>query len=420
MSSNETPIIAAIDIGTHKVSVLVGKVHAPDNIEIIGMAHAPNKGMRKGSIVSLDKVIAAIKSAVAEAEEMSKCRINSAWVAIPSTDMQCYYATGRTVVLNKDKVITTQELNKILNLAQENYISQEYYVAHTALLGFHIDDGDDLIPSPLGLTADSIQGHYQLMMLPINAMQNFDRALKGANIGIERQVISSLATAEACLLKDEKEYGVCLLDIGAGTTNICAFLEGRLIMAATFPFGGEHVTRDIATMLQTTTEEAERLKTLHGCVDLSAIKPDQLISIQSVEGAQTISRIELAEIIIARYQEIILKVRQQLEQQGLLGALHHGVVLTGEACKIEGMIPFVRQHLNGMTVHLGNAPAQLHIQEELAANLRRPIYATAAGLLLFSQQEQPITTVEQQEPETIITRIKGWFQKITTYQEKWF
>ncbi|MGK3630123.1 cell division protein FtsA, partial [Acinetobacter sp. A11] len=169
-------------------------------------------------------------------------------------------------------------------------------------------------------------------------MQNLDRAMKGANIGVEKMVVSCLATAEASLLKDEKEYGVCLVDIGAGITNLAVYLDGRLALARTLQRGGEHVTRDIAAVLQTTTEEAERIKILHGCVDLSAVKPDHMIQVEGIDGPQTISRIELSEIIIARYEEIFSQIRDELEQSGAIHGLYHGVVLTGDACQIEGMV----------------------------------------------------------------------------------
>jgi cell division protein FtsA len=220
--------------------------------------------------------------------------------------------------------------------------------------------------NPIRMSARSMTGHYHLMMLPISTMQNLDRALKGANIGVERMVISSLATAEASLLKDEKEYGVCLVDIGAGTTNIAVYLDGRLAMTHTLQRGGEHVTRDIAAVLQTTTEEAERIKLLYGCVDLKVVKPESMIQFQGIDGPQTISRIELTEIIIARYEEIFNQVRNELVDHGAIHGLYHGVVLTGDACQIEGMVTFARRIL-GVSAHLGNPPMQVYADDQQQA-----------------------------------------------------
>ena len=404
------PSVVAIDIGTHKVSVLIGKVHAPDNIQVIGMATARNRGMNKGKIVSLDKVITAIKNAVQEAEDMAECRVHSAWVSIPSVELKSFYASGRTPVENTDHTITTSEVVRALELAKASHMTSDHYLVSAVPLGFELDDSTEWVQNPIRMSAHSMIGHYQLMMLPISTMQNLDRALKGANIGVEKLVVSCLATAEASLLKDEKEYGVCLVDIGAGTTNIAVYLDGRLALTHTLQRGGEHVTRDIAAVLQTTTEEAERIKLLYGCVDIKSVKPDHMIQIQGIDGPQTISRIELTEIVIARYEEILGQVRQELERNGAIHGLYHGVVLTGDASQIEGMVTLTRRML-GVSAHLGNPPVQVTADEQNIAALRRSQYATAAGLLMFSQSETQETIVEPEDTEklSLIKRVgRAW------------
>ncbi|MDQ1209046.1 cell division protein FtsA [Acinetobacter baylyi] len=408
--SEAVPSVVAIDIGTHKVSVLIGKVHAPDNIQVIGMATARNRGMNKGKIVSLDKVISAIKNAVAEAENMAECRVHTAWVSIPTTELQSFYASGRIPIAKADHTITTNEVVRALELAKASHVTPDYYLASAVPLGFELDDSSEWVQNPINMSAHSMTGHYQLMMMPISIMQNLDRAMKGASIGVEKMVVSCLATAEASLLKDEKEYGVCLLDIGAGTTNIAVYLDGRLALARTLQRGGENVTRDIAAVLQTTTEEAERIKILHGCVDLSAIKPDQMIQVQAIDGPQTISRIELAEIIIARYEEILGQVRDELERSGAIHGLYHGVVLTGDACQIEGMISLARRIL-GVSAHLGNPPLQVYADDQHQASIRRSMYATAAGLLMFSQSElqDAVEDSEEASQRSLWNRVaNGW------------
>ena len=387
------PSVVAIDIGTHKVSVLIGKVHAPDNIQVIGMATARNRGMNKGKIVSLDKVITAIKNAVQEAEDMAECRVHSAWISIPSAELKSFYASGRTPVENNEHIITTSEVVRALELAKASHLTSDHYLVSAVPLGFELDDSAEWVQNPIRMSAHSMMGHYQLMMLPISTMQNLDRALKGANIGVEKMVVSCLATAEASLLKDEKEYGVCLVDIGAGTTNIAVYLDSRLALTHTLQRGGEHVTRDIAAVLQTTTEEAERIKLLYGCVDLKVVKPDHMIQFQGIDGPQTMSRIELSEIIIARYEEILTQVHHELQRNGAIHGLYHGVVLTGDATQIEGMVSLVRRML-GISAHLGNPPVQVYAEEHNQAALRRSQYATASGLLIFSQSETQESIIE--------------------------
>jgi cell division protein FtsA len=405
--SEAVPSVVAIDIGTHKVSVLIGKVHSPDKIQVVGMATARNRGMSKGKIVSLDKVITAIKNAVQEAEDMAECRVHSAWVAIPSAELKSFYTSGRTPIDNADHTITTNEVVRALELAKINPLNSasDHYLVSAVPLGFELDDEAEWVQNPIRMSAHNMTGHYQLMMLPISTMQNLDRALKGANIGVEKMVVSCLATAEASLLKDEKEYGVCLLDIGAGITNIAVYLDGRMAFTQTLQRGGEHVTRDIAAVLQTTTEEAERIKMLYGCVDMSVVKPDHMIKFQGIDGPQTISRIELTEIIIARYDEILTQVYESLSNNGTIHGLYHGVVLTGDASQIEGMVNLTRRIL-GVSAHLGNPPMQVYAEEQYQAALRRSQYATAAGLLMYSQSYAQ-ESIAEPEPDHL-----NWLQRL--------
>ena len=165
--SEAVPSIVAIDIGTHKVSVLIGKVHAPDNIQVIGMATARNRGMNKGKIVSLDKVISAIKNAVAEAENMAECRVHTAWVSIPTTELQSFYASGRTPIAKADHTITTNEVVRALELAKASHVTPDYYLASAVPLGFELDDESEWVQNPINMSAHSMTGHYQLMMMPI-------------------------------------------------------------------------------------------------------------------------------------------------------------------------------------------------------------------------------------------------------------
>jgi len=407
MSEIETiPTIVAIDIGTHKVAVLIGRVHAADRIEVIGLGHAANRGMSKGMINNMDKVVAAIKEAVALAEDMADCRVHSAWVAIPSPELQSFNASGRTPVANGS--ITTAEIVRTLEMAKSSHLMPTHYLINAVPLGVAIDDRDDWAEYPINMAASAITGHYHLMMLPNNIMQNIDKALKSSNIGVERMIVSNLATAESTLLRDEKEYGVCLVDIGAGTTAVSVYLENRLILSHTLQRGGENVTRDIASVLHTSTEQAEMLKVRYGGVNRDLIRADQMIQVTGVGNHPlTLSRMDLADIIIARYEEIFEEVRRLLADSGAINVLRHGVVLSGASCQIEGIVSLARNAL-GVPVHLGNHPASVEIRDDRKPLLHRTIFATASGLLLYSQSENQRWSEETDRDagrEQIVTRL---------------
>uniref|UniRef100_A0AAR5PM77 SHS2 domain-containing protein n=1 Tax=Dendroctonus ponderosae TaxID=77166 RepID=A0AAR5PM77_DENPD len=323
----------------------------------------------------------AIRDRTLELSWVDRVVVSRAWPnGIRVRVMPHHAIARRTSIDNSEHAITTSEVVRALELAKASHLTSDHYLVSAVPLGFELDDSPEWVLNPIRMSAHSMTGHYHLMMLPISTMQNIDRALKGANIGVEKMVVSSLATAEASLLKDEKEYGVCLVDIGAGTTNVAVYVDGRLALTHTFQRGGEHVTRDIAAVLQTTTEEAERLKLLYGCVDLKVVKPDHMIQFQGIDGPQTISRIELTEIIMARYEEILGLVRDELVKNGAIQGLYHGVVLTGDASHIEGMVYADEQH---------------------QAALRRSQYSTVAGLLMFSQSDTQDTIVEQDDVERL-------------------
>lgn len=395
--NDRLPSIVAIDVGTHKIAVLIGRVHAPDRIEVVGMAHARNRGMSKGLITHMDKLVADLKEAVAEAEERANCRIHTAWVAIPSPQLISHNAAGRTVV--HEGAVTTTEVVRTLEAAKSSHVRPDHYLINAVSQGMQLDEQEEWVDHPIGMAASFITGYYHLMMLPIQTMQNMERAMKAANVGIDRLVVSSLATAEAMLLPDEREYGVCLIDLGAGTTNVSVYLQKQLVLSHTFQLGGERVTRDIASVLQTTTEQAESLKLRHGCVDRKLVKADQMITVPGVGAAPglTVSRLELTDIIAARYEDILERVARLLNDQGLTGLLQHGVVLTGEASQVEGLPALARQCLQ-VPVHLGNLPAAIEAAtEDMKIALKRPLYATALGLLLYTQSEQRLAESRAEE-----------------------
>src|SRR5690606_17210286 len=227
----------------------IGKVHAPDNIQVIGMATARNRGMSKGKIVSLDKVITAIKNAVQEAEDMAECRVHSAWVSIPSAELKSFYASGRTSIDNSEHAITTSEVVRALELAKASHLTSDHYLVSAVPLGFELDDSPEWVLNPIRMSAHSMTGHYHLMMLPISTMHNIDLALEVDNTGVKQFVASSLATAGASVMYEEKEYGECFVDNGAGTSDVAVYVDASQALTHTFECDREDVIRDISEVL---------------------------------------------------------------------------------------------------------------------------------------------------------------------------
>lgn len=414
------PVVAAIDIGSHKVSILVGKVYAANHIEVIGAAHALNHGMNKGKITNLDKVVLAIKTAVQEAEEQIRGRIDTAWVSIPNTELTCEFAQGHTQIQNHE--VSSEDLSKILDLARNKSNHQDNYLLKTVPLGFSIDRSEEWIDSPLGLSGSEMTGYYQFVRIPINTVNNLSKALQHANIGLDDGLVPSiLAMAESSLLPDERRYGVCLIDMGANTTTVSVYLrDNKLAYLKSFEMGGDLITQEIASTWRTTTEEAERIKIFHGSVDKDNIPAEQGINIQTTTGVQYYSRKELALIVTAVYERMFDTIYRDLYHHHLLEQISHGVVLTGQATQIDSAVNLVRRKFN-VAVHLANSPQQLTASNDMIlSKIRSPIYAAASGLLLLSQQDFQPLGIEQSNELSAWDKISQAWENLCSSFKKHF
>ena len=387
--SSELPYIVALDLGVTHVTALVARMPVEGSpLEIVGMGQARNRGMRRGVIDNMELLVAAIKEAVAKCEDMADCRIHSAWISIPAASLHSVNASGRIAYTG---VIGNSELAATLNQAKAQHLLTDHYLINAVPLGMLLDGQEDWIQHPQGLPVQrQIEGHYHLMMLPLSFMQNLDKAFKVAGVAIERLIINTLATSEVVLFKQERDGGVCLLDMGASITQIAVYLQNRLILSHTIPLGGDSVTSDIAQVLGISFERAEQLKISQGGVNAQHVRADQMIYLPPGPDGVTggISRIELVTIMQARYQEILRKVRGVLEESGGLGVIAQGVVLAGQAARVPGLEEMARQQL-GVSARLARPTNAVISQKDTRpTSLMDTSYLSPCGLLWYSQSKQ--------------------------------
>lgn len=371
--------IVALDIGTSKVCVLVGEVNDRGQLEIIGKGTAPMKGTRRGNIINLDQAIDAVKKAVDEAEVMAGLQIESVYVGVSGDHIRSINSRGVVSVMSKHKEISREDIDRVIEASKSIAIPGELELLHVIPREFVVD-GQDGIHDPLGMTGSRLEANVHIVTGARTHNQNILTCVNKAGIAVTELVLEQLAGAEAVLTHDEREMGVLLLDIGAGTTDYAVFLEGNVVHTNVLPVGAGHFTSDISVVLRTPMEDAERIKKRYGCALGSLITADDPIEVPTVGGRapKILSRHELTNILEPRAAEIAKLVYRDLEKVGLDKEIRSGVVVVGGGAEMDGIVEMIEQVFDqqarkGSPRGLGG----------LSDTVNGPEWSAAAGLLLW-------------------------------------
>lgn len=371
--------IVALDIGTSKVCVLVGEVNDRGQLEIIGKGTAPMKGTRRGNIINLDQAIDAVKKAVDEAEVMAGLQIESVYVGVSGDHIRSINSRGVISVMSKHKEISREDIDRVIEASKSIAIPGELELLHVIPREF-IVDGQDGIHDPLGMTGSRLEANVHIVTGARTHNQNVLTCVNKAGIAVKELVLEQLAGAEAVLTHDEREMGVLLIDLGAGTTDYAVFLEGNVVHTNVLPVGAGHFTSDISVVLRTPMEDAERIKKRYGCALGSLITADDPIEVPTVGGRapKILSRHELTNILEPRAAEIAKLVYRDLEKVGLDKEIRSGVVVVGGGAEMDGIVEMIEQVFDqqarkGSPRGLGG----------LSDTVNGPEWSAAAGLLLW-------------------------------------
>lgn len=379
-------LIVGLDIGTTKVVCIVGELQPSSQneepkIDIIGFGQAPSTGLRKGVVINIDSTVDAIRKAVKEAENMAGIKISSAYVGIAGTHIKSFNSSG--VVAVKDKEITEQDVQRVIEAAQAIVIPQDREVLHVIPQEFIIDDQDG-IRDPVGMNGVRLEAKVHVVTGAISTAQNLVKCANRAGIQVTKLCLQPIASSAAVLSADEKELGVALIDIGGGTTDIAIFREGALLHTSVLPVGGVHITNDISVGVRASIDAAEKIKIAHGCAMASLVKEDETIEVPAVgEGKpRVVSRKILAEIIEPRVQEIFSLIQNEITKTGYADLLAAGMVFTGGTTLLQGMIElgdfyFEVPLKRGVPIRLGG----------LKEVVNSPKFSTAVGLLKYGADQ---------------------------------
>jgi cell division protein FtsA len=376
LKRSERNLIVGLDIGTSKVVALVGEVGLDGSIEVLGIGSQPSRGLKKGVVVNIESTVQSIQRAVEEAELMAGCEIHSVFAGIAGSHVRSLNSHG--VVAIRDKEVTHGDVEHVIDAAKAVAIPADQKILHVLPQEF-IVDGQEGIRDPIGMEVDDV-------------------------------VLEQLASSFAVLTEDEKELGVCLVDIGGGTTDLAVFANGAIRHTAVIPIAGDQVTNDIAVSMRTPTQYAEDIKIRYACALSQLANPDESIEVPSVgdRPARRLARQTLAEIVEPRYEELFGLVREELRRSGFEEVIAAGIVLTGGSAKMEGAIELAEEVFH-VPVRLGLPQSVRGLSEVV----RNPIFSTGVGLLLYARDNvMPARRGRSLggNAKTVLDRMRSWFQ----------
>lgn len=407
VSNSEERMIVGLDIGTSKVVAIVGVAGAAGGLEIVGTGMHTSTGLKKGVVVNIEATVSSIQRAIEEAELMAGCHIHSVYAGIAGSHIRSLNSHG--IVAIRDREVNAQDVERVIDAARAVAIPADQEILHVLPQEFIIDNQEG-VKEPLGMSGVRLEAKVHLVTGAVNAAQNVKKCIRRCGLEVDDIILEQLASSYAVLTEDEKQLGVCLVDIGGGTTDIAVFTEGAIRHTAVIPVAGDQITNDIAMALRTPTPHAEELKIRYACALAQLAGPDQTIKVPSVgeRAARDLSRQALANVVEPRYEELFSLIQAELRRSGFEDLVAAGLVLTGGTAKMEGAVELAEEIFH-MPVRLG-APQNVKGLSDIVSN---PIYSTGVGLLLYGMKQQaadPRATRRRLGGDSWLDRLKGWFQ----------
>ncbi|MGB5776317.1 MAG: cell division protein FtsA [Sedimenticolaceae bacterium] len=400
-------IIVGLDIGTSKVVAIVGEVRQDNEIEIIGIGSHPSRGLKKGVVVNIESTVQSIQRAVEEAELMAGVEIDSVFAGIAGSHVSSLNSHG--IVPIKDGEVSHTDVERVIDAARAVAIPADQKILHILPQEFIIDNQEG-IHDPVGMSGVRLEARVPMVTGAVSAAQNIVKCVRRCGLEVEDLILEQLASSYSVLEDDEKDLGVCLVDIGGGTTDIAVFTGGSIRHTAVIPIAGDQVTNDIAVALRTPTQHAEEIKLKYACALTQLASPDETIEVPSIgdRPPRRLSRQTLAEVVEPRYEELLTLIQAELRRSGYEDLVAGGVVLTGGSSKMEGLIDLAEEVFH-MPVRLG-IPQYV---TGLVDVVRNPIHATGVGLLLFGYRNRAMRVPELSGGggmKSVWNRMKSWFQ----------
>jgi cell division protein FtsA len=407
VKKSDKNLIVGLDIGTSKVVAIVAEVSPADEIEIIGLGSSRSRGLKKGVVVNIESTVQSIQRAVEEAELMAGCEIHSVYAGIAGSHIRSLNSHG--IVAIRDNEVSAGDVERVIDAARAVAIPADQKILHILPQEFVVDQQEG-IKEPVGMSGVRLEAKVHMITGAVSPAQNIIKCVRRCGLEVDDIILEQLASSYAVLTDDEKDLGVCLVDIGGGTTDIAVFTEGSIHHTAVIPIAGDQVTNDIAVALRTPTQHAEDIKVRFACALTQLASAEESIEVPSVgdRAARRLARQTLAEVVQPRYEELFALVQAELRRSGFEDLIAAGIVLTGGSSKMEGVVELAEEVFH-MPVRVG-MPQYV---SGLADVVRNPIYATGVGLLIFGHRQSRTAgggTKQDAGMRSVWERMKGWFQ----------
>ncbi len=406
-AKSDRRLVVGLDVGTSKIVAIVGELVGDGTIDVVGVGMHPSRGLKKGVVVNIESTVRSIQRAVEEAELMGGCEIHSVYAGIAGSHIRSLNSHG--IVAIRDKEVMAPDVERVIDAAHAVAIPADQKILHVIPQEFVIDQQDG-IREPIGMSGVRLEARVHIVTGAVSSAQNIEKCVQRCGLTVDGIVLEQLASSYAVLTEDEKELGVCLIDIGGGTTDIAIFSEGGLHHTAVIPIAGDQVTNDIAIALRTPTKSAEEIKLRYACALPQLTSSEETIEVPSVgdRAPRRLGRQTLAEVVEPRYAELYALIQAEIRRSGFEDMIAAGIVLTGGASKMEGAAELAEEIFHTQ-VRLG-VPTGV---SGLVEVVRNPIHATGVGLLIFAREA--LTGGRSSE----VPRARG-FKDMFRQMRRWF
>lgn len=407
MSKEYKDLVVGLDIGTSKVTCMVAEPRPDGGLDVVGLGTQPMSGLKRGVVVNIEATVDAISRVVQEVEMMADCKIRDVFTGIAGSHIKSFNSNGMVAI--KDKEVSPIDVERVIEVARAMPIPAEQQILHILTQEFIID-GQGGVREPIGMSGVKLEVKVHIVTGAVSAAQNVVKCVRRCGLEVVDLVLQPLASSHAVLTEDEKDLGVCLVDIGGGTTDIAVFTHGAIRHTAVLPVAGDQVTNDIAMALRTPTAEAEELKIRHGVAMHSMADPDQMIEVPGVgdRPPRPLSRQRLADVIEPRMTELFELVQDELRRSGYEELLSSGVVLTGGSAVMYGVAELAEE-----VFHLPARVGSPVYDGALGDVVRQPYYATAMGLVLegLAQRRRGLIGREGGGLRDWLSRARAWLER---------
>jgi len=400
-------LIVGLDIGTSKIVAIVAELQPEGTLKVIGLGQHTSRGLKKGVVVNIDSTVQAIQRALEEAELMADCKITTVFTGIAGSHIKSLNSHGMVKI--KDAEVSQADVDRVVETARAIALPSDQQILHILTQEFIIDGQED-VREPHGMSGMKLEVKVHIVTGAVAAAQNIVKCIKRCGLDVSDLILQPLASSMAVLTEDEKELGVCLVDIGGGTTDIAVFKQGAIRHTAVVPIAGDQITNDVAVAFRTPTQAAEEIKIKHGCALRQLADPREVVEVPGVDGRdpRQLSVQTLAEVIEPRVVELYEFVLGELRRSGMEEMIASGIVITGGSALMRGMVE-LGEEIFHMPVRLGK-PRYVGGLSEVVGN---PRYATGVGLVLMGKQQVERHLQGQMQTGSfgqVLQRMKNWFQ----------